>query len=38
MTFEKNILVDTSTKANGPSPSLYRLKGARIAVAHELRE
>lgn len=38
VTFEKNVLIDTSTRANGPSPSLYNLKGARIAVAHELRE
>lgn len=38
VTFDKNVLVDTSTKANGPTPSLQKLKGARIAVANELRE
>lgn len=37
-TINTNLFTETDNKANGPSPDLMKLKGARIAVAHELRE
>jgi phage/plasmid-associated DNA primase len=37
-TISPALFTDDNTKANGPTPDLLALKGARIAVANEMRD